>query len=69
MTSEADDGGIAVDAEPSCQYSVTFCCHVTDGREGQPDKMTSDMEVYMKQKRVTEFLHVEKMAPLTFNTG
>ena len=27
-------GGMAVGAEPSHQYSVTFCCHVTDGRSG-----------------------------------
>jgi len=31
--------------------------------EGQSHKMTSDMEVHMKQRCVTEFLHVEKMAP------
>ena len=29
--SETDVGGITVEAEPSYQYSVTFCCHVTDG--------------------------------------
>ena len=32
--------------------------------EGQSDKMASDMEVHMKQRCVTEFLHVEKMAPI-----
>ena len=31
--------------------------------EGQSDKTASDMEVCMKQMCVTEFLHVEKMAP------
>ena len=31
--------------------------------EGQSDRMASDMEVWMKQRCVTEFLHVEKMAP------
>ena len=31
--------------------------------EGQSDKMTSDMEEHLKQRCVTEFLHVEKMAP------
>ena len=30
-TSEADGGGAVVEAEPSHQYSVTFCCCVTDG--------------------------------------
>ena len=34
MMSEADVGGIAVEAEPSHQYSVTFCCCVTDGSRG-----------------------------------
>ena len=31
--------------------------------EGQSVKMVSDMEVCMKRRRVTEFFHVEKMAP------
>ena len=31
--------------------------------EGQSDTMTSVMEVLMKQRCVTEFLHVEVMAP------
>jgi len=31
--------------------------------EGQSDKMASDMEVRVKQRCVTEFLHAEKMAP------
>ena len=32
--SEADVGGVAVEVEPSCQYSIMFCCHVTDGIRG-----------------------------------
>ena len=32
--------------------------------EGQSDRMASDMEVQMKQRRVTEFLHANKMAPI-----
>ena len=31
--------------------------------EGQSDRMASDMEVRMKQRCVTEFLHAEKIAP------
>ena len=31
--------------------------------EGQFDKMVSDMEVRMKQRCVTEILHVERIAP------
>jgi len=32
--------------------------------EGQSDKMVSDMEVHMEQSCMTEFLHVEKIAPI-----
>ena len=32
--------------------------------EGQPDRMAADIEVGMKQRRVTEFLHVEKITPI-----
>ena len=31
---EVDGSGVAVSAEPSHQYFVTFCCHVTDGIRG-----------------------------------
>ena len=36
MMSEVDAGGMAVVVELSCQYSITFCCHVTDGSRGAP---------------------------------
>ena len=52
-TSEADVGGMAVGIEPFHQYSVTCFYNETDGRKGQ-----SDMEVWMKQRCVTEFLYV-----------
>ena len=29
--SEVDVGGMALEAEPSHQYSITFCCRVRDG--------------------------------------
>ena len=32
--------------------------------EGQSDRMTSDMEVRMKQGYVTQFLHADKKAPI-----
>ena len=35
--------------------------------EGQSDKMVSDMEMHIKQRRVTEFLHVEKTAPIVIH--
>ena len=34
MMSEADTDGMTVEAEPSHQYSVAFCCHVSDGSKG-----------------------------------
>jgi len=34
VTSEADVGNMAVEVESSLQYSVTLCCHVTDGSRG-----------------------------------
>jgi hypothetical protein len=62
-TSEADVGDMAVEVEPSRPYSVKFCYRVTDDSRGQSDKMASDMEVRMKQRCVTEFLHAENIAP------
>lgn len=50
---EVDVGGMAVGIEPFHQYSVTCFYNETDGRKGQ-----SDMEVWMKQRCVTEFLYV-----------
>jgi len=32
--SEVDVGGMAVEVETSHQYSIKFCCHVTDGSSG-----------------------------------
>ena len=32
--SEAPVGGMTVQAESSHQYSITFCCHVTDSSRG-----------------------------------
>ena len=30
----ADVGVMAVEVEPSCQCSITFCCHATNGSRG-----------------------------------
>ena len=35
--------------------------------ERQADKMASDMEAWMKQKRVTEFLHAKKTASINIH--
>ena len=34
MKPEVDAGGTAVEAEPSCQYSIPCCCCVTGGSRG-----------------------------------
>ena len=46
-----------------CQYSITFCSALQKVAEGQSGSMVSHMEVCMEQRCVTEFPHVEKMAP------
>ena len=65
-TSEADVGGMAVEVEPSHQYSITCCCVQQMAAEGQSDTVASEMEVQMKQKGVIEFLMQKKRHPLTF---
>ena len=60
-TSDANVGGMPVEVEHFHQCPVTCCC-VTGGSRGAVWQMVSDMEVHMKQRCVTEFLHVEKMA-------
>ena len=56
---------MAVEVEPSHQYSITFCCHVLlqMAAEGQSDKMTSDIEARKKKRYGTEFLHAEEIEP------
>lgn len=51
------DGGMAVEAEPPHQFSITFRCQAA---EAQSDKTASDTEMHMKQRGVTEFPHAEK---------
>ena len=49
---------------PPIFYYVLLSC---DNRRVKLDKMKSDVEVYMKQRFVIEFLHVEKMALITIH--
>jgi len=59
VTSELDDGDVAF--SPIFHYILLQC-----DRWQQRDSLTktvSDMEVWMKQRCVTEFLHVEKITP------
>jgi len=58
--SEENVGGMTAEAEPSHQYSIMFCCHVTDGSRGTSDKIVSDIDACRKQSCVTEILHEEK---------
>ena len=44
MTTEVDVGGMTAEPERSHQYSIVLCCRVTDGAEGQSDRMVSDMK-------------------------
>ena len=50
--------------EPSHQYSVTFCYHVTEGSRDESDTKVSHMEVCMKQRCINEFFQVEKIVPI-----
>ena len=63
-TSELDVGGVAVEVEPSHQYSLAAVAMRQMAAEGQSDKMASDGEVRMKQMCVTGFSCEEKIAPI-----
>ena len=62
--SEVDVGGMAVEVEPSHQYSIPFCCCVTGGSRGAVWQLVSDMEVWMKRRGVFEFFMWKKWCPL-----
>ena len=68
-TSEVGVGAVAVEAEPSRQYD-TVRQMAAEGQSDKmasdkmaSDKMASDMEMHVKERCVTEFLHLEKMTP------
>lgn len=60
MTLEVNTGDMAIEDDPSHQYSIAFCCCVT---EGQSNRMATDAAC---ERCVTEFLHVKKLHPLAF---
>ena len=64
---DVDGGGMAVEVKPSCQYYMLLLCDIRQQRKGQSNKMASDMGVCMNQKCGTEFLHAEKMAPISIH--
>ena len=61
---ETHVGGMAVEVEPSYWYPIPFCFSVETAAEGQSDRMVSEMEVCVKQRYVTEFLHADKKSPI-----
>jgi len=60
-TSEADIVGMAVQLEPSRQYSIAFVAMQQVATEGHLGRIASDMEVHTKQGCGTEVLHREKI--------
>ena len=70
--SEADVGGMAVEAE---SIPLHFVAMQQMTAEGQSNKTASDVEIQMTLRCVTEFLHVgisqslHKMGPTNASTG
>lgn len=60
---------MAVEVEPSHQYSATFFAMWQITAEAQSDKTVTDMEIHVKKSWVTEFLYAEKkkLYSLTFS--
>ena len=59
MKSEADACSMAVEAEPSCQYAVQFCCHATVGSRGSVWQ-NGVWQGHVSETKVIEFLLAEK---------
>jgi len=53
---------MAVEAEPSHQYSIARCCMWHMAAEEHSDTLLPDTEVHLKQRHVIEFLHAEIIA-------
>lgn len=64
MMSDAGIGGTASDGEPSRNIPLHFIAFQQMVTEEQSDRMVSDMEVCIKQRRGTKFVCVEKMASI-----
>jgi hypothetical protein len=62
-TLEAEARDMTVNAEPSCLKYVSSVAVWQIAAEEQSRKMAFDMEVRMKQRCVTEFLHAKGKAP------
>ena len=57
---EADVDGMAVEVEPSHQYSFIFCCCVTNRSRRAVRRNGVWLKVCMEQNYVSEFLHVKR---------
>jgi len=53
--SRVDVGGLAVDAEPFCRYSIIFVAVQLIVAEGKSDTMASDMKILTKKRCGIEF--------------
>jgi len=65
---KANVGDVAVEVEPSHQYSTFYFVATWQmAAEGQSDKVMSDMKVHMKKRCVTGFLHEEEKVPINIH--
>ena len=62
--SEVDVDGMAVEVKPSTNILLHLAAVWQLAAKRQSHRMASDVEVWMKQRCVTEFLHVEKIASI-----
>jgi len=69
MVSEADVGGMAVEAEPSHQYSDMCCCRVTDGSRGSLTEWCLTWSAYGAKVYHRVPPRRKKCHPLTFIIG
>jgi len=56
---------MTVGVEPST--NIPLCFVFMTLAEGQCDRVVSDMDVWMKQRCVSEFLHAEILAPIAIH--
>jgi len=54
---------MAAEGQPSTNIPLHFVAVQQMAAEWQSDRKVSDMEVCMKKRCVTEFLHVEEVSP------
>ena len=68
MMSEVDVCGMPVEFEPSCQYSTTFCCYMTDNSTGLVWKNgVRHGSMYEKGVKLNSSMWKKKLNSLTFS--